>query len=167
MSLQQKVEEVFEDQGNSNPEVQLNYYDLSLSSQLKVGDDQSIESNNVDTSKSFEVFQGKLFQEYSTVGSCYSANSLKSRLSHFFEEYGVLKNELDSLSKSSSLKPLEGGSVWADIQAIAKQHIEEIECLLSKTNIQVRNEYLLCYFIHTYINYYNLIYREPRNHRRN
>lgn len=130
---EQKVEEIFEDQGGISPEVQLNYYDLSLSSQVKEGDD--IESIGVDATKSFEIFQGKLFKEYSASGSGFSVHSFKSRLSHFFEEYGLLKNELESLSKSS--KPVDGNP-WTDVQVVAKQHIDEIESLLSKTNIQVR-----------------------------
>lgn len=144
MSLQQKVEEIFEDEGKNSSslqeELKVNYYDFSqLSNQpTRVGD--NIESDNVDASKSFEMFQGKLFKEYTTAGSGFSSNSLKSRLTHFFEEYGLLKNELDSLSKSTKSKD---GSVWADMQIVAKQHIEDIESLLSKTNIQVSSNTLL------------------------
>ena len=96
---QGKNEDVFEDPGDGNilsSSPQIVSVDVPVT---KLTEDDEICIDNLQTDKSFEIFQQKIFKAPPNGYNAFSHSSLKARVSLLFQEYSEIKNEISQLIK--------------------------------------------------------------------
>lgn len=127
--LQQKGEQIFEDEGRGETFAGNTSYQVTVKSSDVYEDDLQIKS-------SFEVFQGKLYYDakLSNISKTYGTSgttSLTSRMARLLEEYILVKNEIDILVTQDCQDKSNDSTIWLALQDTAKSHIDDLQNLKS------------------------------------